>query len=154
MKRNMEILCGISCSGKSTYAHSKWLQDPLGTIVINRDKIRESLFGFTEGNVEYYYHHKNFGKLEQLVSLQEEAMVRFAMGNDLNVILDATHLKYSYVNKWQKFSKNFNIEVRYFDISLEKALERNAQRNRKVLESVIRDQYERYQRLKNEENRP
>ena len=42
----IEILIGISNSGKSTYAHEKWLKDPQNTVVINRDKIRELLFGF------------------------------------------------------------------------------------------------------------
>ena len=150
-KIKMTILCGISGSGKSTYAHSKWLENPLDTIIVNRDKIRESLFGFTEDNVEYYYHHKDFWKLEQgIVSLQEEKMVELAIRQNLNVILDATHLKYSYINKWDKFSDNFNIEVKYFDIPLEKALERNSQRKRKVLESIIRNQYERYKKLKND----
>lgn len=141
------ILCGISNSGKSTWAHKQWLNDPLNTIIINRDKVRELLFGFTEESIEHYYHRKDFGKLENEITYFETKLVKEAISLQKHVIIDAIHLKYSYVNKWLKLGL-VDTTVRYFDISLEEALERNQKRHRQVLESVIKDQYERYEKLK------
>lgn len=140
------VLCGISNSGKSTWAHSQWLQNPLNTVIVNRDKIREALFGFTEDTVEYYYHRKDFLELENIVADFENNMVKSALDSYKHVIVDATHLKYSYVEKWR--SMPHEVIVKYFDITLEEALERNSKRRRKVLENVIKDQFERYKKLK------
>ena len=73
MTKQLEILIGISGSGKSTYAHEEWEKNPEQVIVVNRDKIRELLFGYTESNVELYYIKDNVKKLEkELSNLEDE----------------------------------------------------------------------------------
>ena len=37
--KKLTIRCGISGSGKSTWAHTEWKKDPLNTTIVNRDKI-------------------------------------------------------------------------------------------------------------------
>lgn len=59
------LTIGISGSGKSTWAHTQWKKDPLNTIIVNRDKIRELLFGYTEISVSSLYSRKDLRKLEK-----------------------------------------------------------------------------------------
>ena len=53
MKGTIEVLVGISGSGKSSYAHEQWMIDP-NVVIVNRDKIRELLYGFTESRLRGY----------------------------------------------------------------------------------------------------
>lgn len=44
-KGELIILVGISGSGKSTWSQNEWELNPTKTVIVNRDKIRELLFG-------------------------------------------------------------------------------------------------------------
>ena len=39
MNRTIEILVGISGSGKSSYAHEQWMLDPDNITIINRESL-------------------------------------------------------------------------------------------------------------------
>lgn len=144
-KGKLEVLCGISGSGKSTYAHEKWEENPLTTAVINRDKIRELLFGYTEQTVSKYYSRPDISKLEKQVTHYEDTLIYEALQQDKTVIVDATHLNKAYLQRFEFF--NVPIEYKYFDITLGGAIGRDANRNRSVGDKIISKQYNQYLEL-------
>ena len=142
----IHILIGISNSGKSTVAHEKWLQDPLNTIIVNRDKIRELIGAFTEQTIQDWYHLEDINQLEKMVSDYEDLIIERALEEDKAVIIDATHLKHKYLKRFQQY--NCDKTITFFDITLEEALERNSKRNRKVSEEIIIKQKQQYDSIR------
>jgi predicted kinase len=138
-------LCGISGSGKSHFAHNEWLKDPLNTVVVNRDKIRELLFGFTEESIADYYSLPDMGKLEKQVTLYEDTLIHEGLNLDKTVIVDATHLTATYLKRFEFW--NVPIEYKYFDITLGGAIGRDANRIRKVGGEIITNQFGKYKNL-------
>ena len=55
MKGKLMVLVGISGCGKSTFAKRQYESDPKNHLIVNRDKIRELLFGYTESTINDYY---------------------------------------------------------------------------------------------------
>lgn len=141
----IKILIGISGSGKSTYAKGQWEKDPLNTVIVNRDKIRELLYGYTEQNIYEYYSRADLNKLEKEVSKYEDTLIRDSIGK--NIIIDATHLKREYLDRFRFWNKP--IELVFFDIDLELAITRDYARNRVVGKEIIERQYNQYISLKN-----
>jgi len=58
------LLCGISNSGKSTYSSTAVQHNPEKYVRVNRDKLREMLYGYTEESVKNYYHRNDMYRLE------------------------------------------------------------------------------------------
>ena len=140
------ILCGISGSGKSTYAHSLWKENPLNTVIINRDKIRELLFGYTEETIKEYYFHKDINKLEKQVTEYEDTLIYEGLSSDKTVIIDATHLKREYLERYKYW--NVETEVKFFDLDPGEAIIRDVKRHRNVGSTIISKQYLNYAKLK------
>jgi len=59
------LMVGISGSGKSTKA--KEISEKTGALIVNRDKLREMLFGYTEQNIASYYIEAMFDDRNQVV---------------------------------------------------------------------------------------
>lgn len=142
----IKITIGCSNSGKSTWAHEQWKQNPDKTVIINRDKIRELLFSYTEESVSEYYSRPDLNKLEKQVTKYEDTLINEALCENKIVIVDATHLEQKYIKRFEYW--NVPLELVWFDISLEEALARNMYRNRKVDKSIIEKQYNKYVTLK------
>ena len=92
------IMIGISGSGKSTKA--KEIAERTKALIINRDKLREMLFGYNEETINAYYQQPDlYLKENQITSFQnyliERALIK---GND--VIIDNTNLKLSFINEF------------------------------------------------------
>ena len=141
-KNNMKkitITVGISGSGKSTWAHEQWKADPLNTVLINRDKIRELLFGYTEMTVHQHYSDPNIGKLEKQVTKYEDTLIHEALAEGKHVIVDATHLKRAFIERFKFW--NVLVEIKQFDVPLAIAIQRDSLRQRQVGVEVIRRQY-------------
>lgn len=143
--KKLIVLCGISGSGKSHFAHNEWLKDPLNTVIVNRDKIRELLFSFTEESIADYYSRPDMGKLEKQVTLYEDTLIHEGLNLGKTVIVDATHLTAPYLKRFEFWNVPINYE--YFDISVITAIIRDSYRIRKVGEEVIKRQFDRYQNL-------
>ena len=141
------LLCGMSNSGKSTYCSSTIHTNPDTYVRVNRDKIREMLFSYTENEIHNYYHRGDIHILEGIVTNVEDILIESLLSSGKNVIVDATHLKAKYLNKFDKFTNCEKIIVT-FDITLEKAKERNSKRERKVDEAILIKQYENFQNIK------
>ena len=123
---------GIPASGKSTFAKA-WVLSGKNRVRVNRDDIRMQLFG------------KEFGVDEDAVTAVEDAMVEAALKAGNSVIVDDCNIQKRYINRLAAIGHKYNAEVmvKQFDIPLDVALERNAQRDRVVPEKVIRDMHKR-----------
>ena len=141
----IKITIGCSGAGKSTWSHEQWKQDPLNTIIVNKDKIRELLFGYTEESVTEYYRNPNNGKLEKQVTLYEDKLIEVALSMGKTVIVDATHLRKEYLDRFKIFNVKTECVVFYED--LEVLLERNKNRVRQVPEEVIKKQVQQLKSL-------
>lgn len=135
--RKILILIGISASGKTTWStdfvtkNDKWIR-------VSRD--------------DYRYMLKNSGKTENKVENMITAMMENSIEQSIkagfNVIIDNTHCKESYINKIiNKFKYYADIDYRVFDISLNKAIERDNNRDKKVDEDAIKRMYNNYKIL-------
>lgn len=139
MEKNLivEILVGIPASGKSTYSQDKVRNDPSYSRV-NRDDFRFML--------------KNAPvcepKIEKIISKLMNASIDALLAKNLNVIVDNTHLKAKYIDELIAYVEHrADVHFRIFDISLEKAIERDNNRTKKVGEEVIKKMYKDYKNL-------
>ena len=131
------INVGIPASGKSTWTREYLAKHP-NTVAVSRDDFRYGLrnAGVTEPKIE--------SMITELVDLTITKSLSFG----LDVIIDATNLKTSYINHFINLVKhNADIEFRVFDISLEKAIERDKNREKSVGEHVIKKMYKNYKDL-------
>lgn len=141
-KGNLIVTVGISGSGKSTWAHEKWLSKPSENVIVNRDKIRELLFGYTEHNIDQYYLRNDVSGLEKKVTRYEDTLINDGLNHGKTVIVDATHLTRAYLERFKYW--NVPTEVIVFEIELSKALSRDYVRLRSVGDLVINKQYKRF----------
>lgn len=142
------VTVGISNSGKSTWAAEQVQNNINSTILVNRDKIRELLFGYTETTVNQYYLRTDLNKLEKQVTKYEDTLIHEALTEGKTVIVDATHLDAKYIERFKFW--NVLVELKFFDIALKEALTRNMSRARKVDEAIIKKQYNRYVQIRKE----
>lgn len=137
--KNLEvrILIGIPASGKSTCAISFLEKNP-NYVRINRDSFRLMLRN--EQMCE--------NKIENMITTLFLNAVKTALASNLSVIIDNTNLKRKYIEAFVeelKYSATINFQV--FDISIEKAIERDKNRQYSVGEAVIKKMYEDYKML-------
>tara|TARA_R110000796_G_scaffold59371_1_gene136822 strand:+ start:25145 stop:26056 length:912 start_codon:yes stop_codon:yes gene_type:complete len=145
MKGNLIITVGISGSGKSTWAHEKWINNPSKYTIVNRDKIRELMFGFTEESIESYYLRDDVAGLEKKVTRYEDTLINEGLSFGKTVIVDATHLTYKHLERFKYW--NVPSEVLIFEIEKDIALNRDSMRSRSVGENIINKQYSRFMGL-------
>lgn len=134
--KNLEILVliGIPASGKSTWS-KEFIKNNPNYVRVNRDDLR---FMLKDQPVCEQ-------KIEDMVTNLVNLTTREALKKKLNVILDATHLKQKYIDQiLEEFKYEADINFRLFDISLSKAIERDANREKKVGEEVIKRMYDQY----------
>lgn len=139
MKKNLtiKILIGIPTSGKSTWC-VKFLRDNSNWVRVNRDYFRLML------------RNENFcePKIENLITKLSNQAVHSAITSKLNVIIDNTNLKEKYIQQFiDEFKYSADIEYQVFDISLDKAIERDTNRKASVGDDVIKRMYKDYKIL-------
>jgi predicted kinase len=147
MKSRITILVGISGSGKSTWAHEQWKKDPKGVILVNRDNIRQLLYGFTEKSVKEYYENDKLFALEREVTRYEDTLIHEALAAGKDVIVDATHLTIQYLERFRYW--NVTTEIQTFYVPVIEAIRRDMKRTRQVGDEVIKKQYQKFQNLIN-----
>jgi predicted kinase len=138
-KENVKILIliGIPASGKSTWAKDYVRRNP-EWIRVSRDDFRLMLK--TAQVCE--------PKIEDLITVLMFQVIRKSLMKKLNVIVDNTNLKVKYINQIiEEFKYDADIDFRAFDISLDKAIERDNNREMKVGEGVIRKMWNDYKIL-------
>ena len=124
------MLIGIPGSGKSTWA--KKMQEEQGACWVSRDKIR---FQYIKDEDDYFaYEERVFDEFVE--EIQNAIYDKFPI-----IIADATHLNLKARNKvLRRLSLlGTRVEFVYFNVDLQTALERNAQRQgrARVPDSVI-----------------
>jgi predicted kinase len=131
------ILIGIPASGKSTWAkeyvrkHENWVR-------VNRDMFRLMLKDAQMCEP----------KIEDMITSLMYSTIETSLMRKQNIIIDNTNLKQKYLDEIiERFKYTADIEYQLFDISLNKAIERDNARESKVGEGVIRKMYEDYKRL-------
>jgi len=132
------IICvGVPASGKSYWSTDFVSKNPK-YIRVNRDSYR-----FMLKNEPFCD-----PKIENMITELSYHAVDTALAKKLNVILDNTHLKREHIHDViQRFQHKADIEFRLFDISLDKALERDKQREKTVGEVVLKRMYKEYRIL-------
>jgi len=125
---------GIPASGKSTWAKQFVLESPLTRVRVNRDDIRNMLG-------KYWVPQR-----ENLVTYIETNCVIEGLTAGYTVVLDATNLNQTYLNKWIKFASIYeiNIEYKQFPIKLEEAILRDSLRENPVGGKIITNFYNKY----------
>jgi predicted kinase len=128
------VLIGIPASGKSTWSKEYVRRNP-DYVRVNRDEFRLMLKDSQLCE----------NKIEDMITSLVNATVSESLAKKLNVIIDSTNLKMKYITAIiEKFQHSADIHFRLFDISLKKAIERDADREQKVGEGVIKKMHKDY----------
>ena len=88
----IEVLIGMIASGKSTYARKRADE---GALIVCHDGLTEMLHG------QYRYEQEK----RELYRRIEESIVKIALGNGLDVIIDRTHLTIESRKRWLDFAR-------------------------------------------------
>ena len=130
------VLQGCPATGKSYFA-KEFLTSHSNYIRTNRDDIRRMLG-------EYWMPQR-----EELVSDIEESIVNLALKHKYNVIIDDTNLNPKVISLWNYVASKNNAEIEFkrFTVPLEKALQRDKDREFPVGEAVIRNFYKKYENI-------
>lgn len=138
--KKIVVTIGISGSGKSTYAHNLWETSPNDYVIINRDKLRELLFGFTECNISerYWGLRTDINSREKQVTKYQNLLISEALSENKVPIVDATHLTYNYIKAFEYW--NVNVEFVWFNVPVDVAEERISRRTRKVSREFLEKQ--------------
>lgn len=127
------VLCGVAGCGKSTFA-SKNFKD---TEIVSSDRCR-AIVSDDEGSMEA---SRDAFELFYLI-------IKKRMGNKKLIVADSTALTHSARKKLLKIGRdnNYHVALIAFDIPLQKSLERNNNRSRRIDEEVIKKQYEAFKK--------
>lgn len=131
------ILIGIPASGKSTWA-ADYVRNHPNWVRVNRDDFRAML-----KNAQVCEN-----KIEDMITALIIDTINRALMKNLNVLIDNTNLKQKYIEAYiEQFKYQADIDYRVFDISLAKAIERDAAREKKVGVGVITKMFTQYKHL-------
>lgn len=133
----VKFLIGIPASGKSY-----WSKDYVGKnpdwVRVNRDDFRFMLKDMPVCEM----------KVENLITKMVGDSIVNALMSKFNVIVDNTNLKAKYLTPLIELVKPYaDIDFQIFDISIEKAIERDNKRDKKVGSEVIKRMYNDYRIL-------
>lgn len=136
-KLKVKFLIGIPASGKSTWSKDYVSKNP-DWIRVNRDDFRHMLKDMPVCEM----------KVENVITDMINNSIVSALMSKFNVIIDNTNLKAKYLNPLIELVKPYaDIEFQIFDISIEKAIERDNNREKKVGSEVIKRMYNDYRIL-------
>ena len=147
MKAKIIVLSGVSGSGKSTRACELQKLNP-NSVIINRDKLREMFFGYSEDNIKEYYKLPDLFSKESLITKYCDKIIKQSLENNKTVIIDNTHVKLKYINEIKKKFGNYEISFELIDTPLEECFKRNSIRTRRVDEIIIKEQFNNLKILK------
>lgn len=144
----LTIVRGVSGSGKSTWARQQ------NAKVVSRDDLRELLFPGVEVKDYYEVPKEVFAAREQEVSIAQDAMVAAFLKAGKDVIVDNTNIQWKFVKALAKigYRHGAEVEVKVFDVPLQRAINNNtwraAQGGRDVKREIIEKQYASFQKNK------
>lgn len=128
------ILIGPSAAGKTTWALD-FVSSNKDWVRVNRDDFRLMLKDQQMCDA----------KVENLITDLVNDVIKRALSKRLNVLIDNTHLNVKYIKEIvEEFKYLADINYRIFDISLDKAIERDSNRLRPLGDKVIKKIYKKY----------
>ncbi len=127
------ILRGLPASGKSTWA-KEFVKENDNWIIVNKDQLRTMLFNgmFKEGITE------------KVVLSVRNSIIKDALKNNINVIIDDTNFKAYHIKTIKNIAQGHQVEVKDFKVDLETCIARDSRRAKSVGEGVIRDMYNKF----------
>lgn len=127
----LHITRGLPGSGKSTWAREWVAADPRNRSRVNRDDLRAMLYGATHGLTHDQEAH---------VTSASHSLALAHLRRGLDVVADDTNLRAKYVTNWRQIAERAGaaLEVHDFEVPVETAIARDAQRDKPVGEDVIR----------------
>jgi predicted kinase len=152
MKHELIILQGIQGSGKTTWAKNWVNEDSEHRVRFNRDDIRNMLGKYWVPN------------RESLINAMYESFLNQAMLEGYDIVLDNMNLNQKALTEIKETVKEFNkwislspvdlhYDIKYqtfFDTPLEECISRDAKRENSIGEEVIRNTYNKYKDIINE----
>ncbi len=145
------ILRGIPASGKSTFAKALVKKNPGMYKRINRDDLRHMLdsYHFSKGN-------------EKFIKRTRDWLILEGLKDGKHVIVDDTNLSAKNTNRIKEIVKNYNketgeqviVKIKEFEIDVEEAIARDAQRVRPVGAAQIRKMHRQFYGKKIDERGP
>lgn len=144
-KQHILALVGISASGKSTIAKNLMVYNSGNYVIVNRDGIRKTLFGFEDEDLYLHYRLPQLSKKEALVTSVQNFMIQSALDAGYSVIVDNTNLQKKYITALQNFG--VPVECKLIHCPVEVAIIRDEKRAAKVGEAVIRKQQKSLEKL-------
>lgn len=145
MKGKLTVLIGISGSGKSTWAHKEWSKDPLNTLIVSRDSIRESMFGFSDKTLKHYFNNEKLFSLEREVSKMCDTMIYEGLEKGKHVICDDNHLELGAIEQYKFWNVLTAVEV--FNETLVQAIMKDRGRVKQFGDEAIKIQYSKFKQL-------
>ncbi len=130
------FLKGLPASGKSTFAKELVAKEPLKWVRVNKDDLRIMLHNGV-------WSKKN----EEVVMRVHQDIAEDALKVGLNVIVDDTNFHEAHEPRFKALADKYGaeFEVKYFEVPLDEAIERDAKRGEKsVGREVIRGMYNKY----------
>jgi predicted kinase len=123
---------GLPGSGKSTWA-KQWVTQAPGRVRVNRDDIREELFG-----KEYHGNQKK--EAEEKVTQVEHTRIIRALKEGKSVVSDNMHVNPRFLKAFYRMADQAGVKLghRDFPITIEEAIRRNHNRDRQVPDDIIR----------------
>jgi predicted kinase len=122
---------GLPASGKSTWA-SDFVALNRNWKRVNKDDLRSMVQGGAWS-----------GKMERQILKTRDTLIRQWLGEGFSVIVDDTNLNPKHEDRIREIGKEFGatVEVKWFHIDVDTAIERDLKRNRSVGERVIRKMF-------------
>lgn len=142
----LTILRGVSGSGKSTWAAQQ------NALVVSRDNLRAAFFpNFTDTE---YYKSPILRDMEDSITRIQDAAIETNLRLGKDVIVDNTNVEWRYVKALAKIANKVGaeVEIKVFDVPLQRAINNNTWRaangGRNVPRDVIEKQHSRLQGTK------
>lgn len=134
-------LVGPPGSGKSFLART--MIRYMNAVIVSRDQLRMSLFGYKEDTLAAYYDLENVGELEKIITKFQDTMIKQTIVLNKDVILDNMNIDLRYIEEL----KRYNVPIKFVPMttSLELAIERDRNRAKAVGEEVVRKYYKKYE---------
>lgn len=149
----LTILRGVSGSGKSTWARQQ------NAVVVSRDDLRVLHFG-SDGPDYYAVDSDVLSAREQVVTTSQDALIAMHLRAGRDVIVDNTNIEWKFVKAIAKIGYRYgaDVEVKVFDVPLQRALNNNVYRaangGRDVERRIIERQHSRLQGTKDKQLEP
>lgn len=120
------MCCGLSGSGKSTWARDMQKTHPGEYVRINQDEIRRSHTELFDSQGNYQFSKEN----EQVVSEDNNRQVIEALSDNQSVIVDNTNLTDAHFARYKRIADQLGVEfkMQYFRTSIAECIRRDALR--------------------------